>query len=209
MFARTHNSPEGAGGNGKIAQSYIAGIGASGALLAGAVVTFVFLVGAVSFQVWPAATDRGSGPQALPVAELAGPAASGAEAAQVSLGGAVVALAAAVPVDAKALNAGGGVQGGGGSSEGSGDGGSVPPTPGGGTGVADDPDPPSNGGGGGGGGGDTDRPSSNGGGQGDRGNSGSNGGSTGTGTGTTQTGPGSGSSGGSDHTQRGGGRGDR
>ena len=67
----------GTNGNGKTAQSYIAGIGASGALLAGAVVTFVFLVGTVSFEVWPEASERDSGTESLGVAELSGPGARG------------------------------------------------------------------------------------------------------------------------------------
>jgi hypothetical protein len=91
----------GANGNGKTARrSYIAGIGASGALLAGAVVTFVFLVGTVSFEVWPEASERDSGTESLGVAELSGPGpAAGASAA--TLGEAVTILASSVPsVDA-------------------------------------------------------------------------------------------------------------
>ncbi|MBM3668179.1 MAG: hypothetical protein FJW90_12060 [Actinobacteria bacterium] len=61
MFARTQHGPDGANGNGKIAQSYIAGIGASGVLLAGAVVTFVFLVGAVPFQAWHGGSGSSGG----------------------------------------------------------------------------------------------------------------------------------------------------
>ena len=38
-----------------------------------AVVTFVFLVGAVSFQVWPTAAKHNVGDHALGVAELSGP----------------------------------------------------------------------------------------------------------------------------------------
>ena len=75
MQARTPDgfeAPTGAAGNGKTAQSYIAGIGASGALLAGAVVTFVFLVGTVSFEVWPDASDSGGGTRSLGIAELSG-----------------------------------------------------------------------------------------------------------------------------------------
>src|SRR4051794_10379543 len=43
----THNTPE----------SFIVGIGASGALLAGAAIVFVTLVGLVSFNVWPSGRD--------------------------------------------------------------------------------------------------------------------------------------------------------
>jgi hypothetical protein len=87
----------GTNGNGKTARrSYIAGIGASGALLAGAVVTFVFLVGTVSFEVWPEASERDSGTESLGVAELSGPGpAAGASAA--TLGEAVTILASSVP----------------------------------------------------------------------------------------------------------------
>src|SRR5262245_41771558 len=95
----SHSQLGAATGNGKTAQSYIAGIGASGALLAGAVVTFVFLVGAVSFEVWPTASGKNAGPDTLGVAELSGPAQGGGSSSSSSLGAAVTALAAAVPTD--------------------------------------------------------------------------------------------------------------
>lgn len=45
------------------AHAYLAGIGASGAVLTAAVVGFVLLVGVVSFDVWPQASDEpGAGP---------------------------------------------------------------------------------------------------------------------------------------------------
>lgn len=205
MSARTHNGLEGAPGNGRIAQSYLAGIGASGALLAGAVVTFVFLVGTVSFEVWPAASDRGSGAESLPVAQLAGPAGEGANP---SLSAAVGQLAAAVPAVEAPAKSSGGPKPGGGSDEGSGNQAPAAPpvtdTPGdGGSGtVGEEPgnEPPAGGDSG------SDRPNGGGDGQGDRGNSGSSTGGSGTGT---QGGSQSGSTGntGSDHTQRGSSRG--
>lgn len=100
-------------GNSKTAQGYIAGIGASGALLAGAVVTFVFLVGAVSFEVWPTAAGQ-SGDDALGVAELSGP---GSGTSATSLGEAVSLLAAAVPNDVAEPKSTGGLKGGAGGFE--------------------------------------------------------------------------------------------
>ena len=50
----------------RIKRSYIAGAGVSGALLAGAAIVFISLVGLVSFQLWPQSRD---GADAL-VAEL-------------------------------------------------------------------------------------------------------------------------------------------
>ena len=52
------------------ADSYLAGIGASGAVLAAAAVGFVLMVGIVSFNVWPASTPPKD--SSLPV-ELGGP----------------------------------------------------------------------------------------------------------------------------------------
>jgi hypothetical protein len=127
MQARTPESlgsPEGATGNGKTAQSYIAGIGASGALLAGAVVTFVFLVGTVSFEVWPAASNSAGGTDSLGVAELSG---GGDGSATASLGTTVALIADSIPTPdviastAAAPKAGGGLGGGGGIDDGSGD----------------------------------------------------------------------------------------
>ena len=98
MQARTPGSlgsPEGTSGNGKTAQGYIAGIGASGALLAGAVVTFVFLVGTVSFEVWPAASNSAGGTESLGVAELSD--GDGGGSASASLGTTLALIADSVP----------------------------------------------------------------------------------------------------------------
>ena len=112
MQARMTDSlepPKGAG-SGKTAQSYIAGIGASGALLAGAVVTFVFLVGTVSFDVG-ADADSDSGTKSLGVAELRGDGGS----ATLSLGTTVVLIADSVrSPTAPSAGSGGGGDGGGG-----------------------------------------------------------------------------------------------
>lgn len=49
-------------GKARTAETYLAGLGASGALIAGAIVAFILLVGAVTFDVWPRATGLfGSG----------------------------------------------------------------------------------------------------------------------------------------------------
>ena len=42
-------------GRARTAETYIAGLGASGALVAGAIVAFLLLVGAVTFDAWPRA----------------------------------------------------------------------------------------------------------------------------------------------------------
>lgn len=152
MQARTPGSlgpPEGATGSGKTAQGYIAGIGASGALLAGAVVTFVFLVGTVSFEVWPAASNSAGGTESLGVAELTD---GGDGSASASLGTTVALLADSVPTPdvpqpaaPAAPKADGGLKGGGGGTDdGSGgsdgdDGGGLPPGSGDGGTVGGDP----------------------------------------------------------------------
>jgi len=207
--------PVGANGNGKTARrSYLAGIGASGALLAGAVVTFVFLVGTVSFEVWPEASERDSGTESLGVAELSGPGGGGAAPEAATLGETVTLLASSVPaveVSSKP-KAQPGLKGGGGNGGGDGDsdGGGAPATPspveGGDGGIADDP---GDGGGNGNNGNSGDNPPS------DRptrrpssGNGGNGGGSTGGGTTSTPpTVPGDGSNAPSDRPSGGGGRG--
>ena len=172
MQARTPDgfeAPMGAAGNGKTAQSYIAGIGASGALLAGAVVTFVFLVGTVSFEVWPAASDGGGTTNSLGVAELNG--AGGDGNASATLGTTVALIADSVPspdvpaasaAAAAPVKAGGGLQGaGGGTDEDSGgsDGGSTGGNTGDGDGGTAGGDPgPGNGGNNGGANDPSDRP---------------------------------------------------
>ncbi|MCE3265669.1 MAG: hypothetical protein K0S15_378, partial [Solirubrobacterales bacterium] len=216
-------APTGGNGNGRIAQSYIAGIGVSGALLAGAVVGFVFMVGAVSFDVWPSSIDRdGSNDKSLAVAELVGPPAgtgaanrttAGTTASAPSLAAAVTAVASAVEVDPARLggkdrdNGARTSRGDGqnpGPSQGDGvDGGAATPSigtsgsGGGGAAVGEpsaEPTTPSSPGGGGGG---SDRPDRGGGGQGDRGGAGgTTGGSTGGSTGGNAGGGSGGSTGG-------------
>lgn len=220
MSARTPGNPVPTDGNGKTAQGYIAGIGASGALLAGAVVTFVFLVGAVSFEVWPTAAHENSD-DSLGIVELSGPGGAESSTSTSSLGEAVGLLAAAVPnkVTAPAAPDGtGGLKGSGGGSDpgsdtgtdvvpgggatgddGSGIAGEIPDDPttapdqgsGGGSGGSNRPDREDNGSGGGGSGGGT-----NGGGSGS-----TNSGSAGTVNGTTGSGS-SNSSSGSNHSNR-------
>jgi hypothetical protein len=51
----THSAPKTSPNN--TPESFIVGVGASGALLAGAAIVFVTLVGLVSFNVWPKAQD--------------------------------------------------------------------------------------------------------------------------------------------------------
>ena len=195
----SHQPPNGAG-SGKTAQGYIAGIGASGALLAGAVVTFVFLVGTVSFDVGADADSEG-GTRSLGVAELSG---GGDGSASASLGTTVALLVDSVPtpdvppaaaapdaaprakakVEGELTSSGGSDQGSGGT--GGGVGGTGDGSGGSGT-AGGDP-----GGGGGGGTGDnppSDRPSHS--------NPRPGGGSGSTGTGTATTPP-AGSTGGSD-----------
>ena len=49
-------------GKARTAETYLAGLGASGALIAGAIVAFLLLAGAVTFDVWPRAAGLfGSG----------------------------------------------------------------------------------------------------------------------------------------------------
>lgn len=224
MSARTPGNPVPTDGNGKTAQGYIAGIGASGALLAGAVVTFVFLVGAVSFEVWPTAAHENSD-DSLGIAELSGPGGAESSTSTSSLGEAVGLLAAAVPSEVTAPAApdgagglkGGGLKGGGGGSDPGSDTGTDEVPGGGATGddgsgiageIPDDPttDPDQGSGGGSGGSNRPDREDNGSGGGTNGGGSGStNSGSAGTVNGTTGTGTGSGSSNsssGSNHSSR-------
>lgn len=209
MTARTPEEPghrAGPSTNGKTAQSYIAGIGASGALLAGAVVTFVFLVGAVSFEVWPEASERDSGTETLGVAELSGPSASGAAASSsATLGETVARLASAVPTVEvpDSPKADSGVKGGGGDVD-AGDTGS-PATPAPvpvGTGDSNTADTPGGGSGSGGSNEQSDRPSVS---RPDRGNGGSGSGGTTSTPPTVPSTPGSNEP--SDRPSSGGGRG--
>jgi hypothetical protein len=97
--------------NSKTPESFIVGVGASGALLAGAAIVFVTLVGLVSFNVWPTGNETAAGVnvelstanpsgssagQATPVSAAAG------QVASTSVGGAPAGGGAAAP------NAGGG-----------------------------------------------------------------------------------------------------
>ncbi len=218
MRARTPANPAPTNGNGKTAQGYIAGIGASGALLAGAVVTFVFLVGAVSFEVWPTAAHENSD-DSLGIAELSGPggAASSSSSSTSSLGEAVGLLAAAVPSEVAATPApdgAGGLKGTGGGSDPGSDTGTDEVPGGGATGddgsviageIPDEPttDPDQGSGGGSGGSNHPDREDDGSGGGNNGGGSGwTNSGSAGTTDGGT-TGPGSsGSHSGSNHSDR-------
>jgi hypothetical protein len=58
--------------NSKTPESFIVGVGASGALLAGAAIVFVTLVGLVSFNVWPS-SEVGAGGGAIELATPANP----------------------------------------------------------------------------------------------------------------------------------------
>jgi hypothetical protein len=216
MRARTPGNPVPTHGDGKTAQGYIAGIGASGALLAGAVVTFVFLVGAVSFEVWPTAAHESSD-DSLGIAELSGPGGAESSTSTSSLGEAVGLLAAAVPSEVTAPatpDGAGGLKGTGGGSDPGSDTGTDEVPGGGATGddgsgiageIPDDPTTAPDQGSGGGSGG-SNRP--------DREDNGSGGGTNGGGSGSTNsgsagstgggtTGPGwSGSNSGSNHSDR-------
>jgi hypothetical protein len=78
----------------KTTQSYIAGIGVSGALLAGAAVTLISLVGLVSFRVWPGA-PVGSGPTGQAELNLGG---AGGKAAGTTLSAASGLVASSSPL---------------------------------------------------------------------------------------------------------------
>ena len=61
----------------RTADTYLAGIGASGALIAGAFVTFMILVGAVTFDAWPRAAsliERGGGQVSIGTSPTSAPA---------------------------------------------------------------------------------------------------------------------------------------
>jgi hypothetical protein len=62
LWKRGTDAAAGASGAAKTSQTYLLGVGASGALLAGAGVALISLVGLVSFDVWPG-TPAGVGPQ--------------------------------------------------------------------------------------------------------------------------------------------------
>jgi hypothetical protein len=73
MSARTrHAVREDGDANGDAtAKSYVAGIGASGALLAGAVILFISLVGFASFEVWPGSGGGNPSPATVELAPAA------------------------------------------------------------------------------------------------------------------------------------------
>jgi hypothetical protein len=72
----THSAPKTSPNN--TPESFIVGVGASGALLAGAAIVFVTLVGLVSFNVWPTAQESSTnGNVELNAATKSGPTKSG------------------------------------------------------------------------------------------------------------------------------------
>jgi hypothetical protein len=54
----------GLNGNARTAETYLAGLGATGALVAGVVVVFLLLVGMVTFDAWPSASSLFGGDEA-------------------------------------------------------------------------------------------------------------------------------------------------
>ena len=80
----------------KTPESFIVGIGASGALLAGAAIVFVTLVGLVSFNVWPSSDGAGIG-QSVELAAVP-PAGSGTSGGGAPLSAAQGQVAATNPV---------------------------------------------------------------------------------------------------------------
>jgi hypothetical protein len=114
----------------RTAESYVAGLGASGALMASAIIVFVVLIGVVTFNAWPNGglfgggndvivdaanvSSQDQGPGELSLAELLG--------GPVQPGGTLV---AARPVSGSGGGAGGGGSGGGGTGGSGGSGGST------------------------------------------------------------------------------------
>jgi hypothetical protein len=107
----THAAPKTTG-------TYLAGIGTSGALVAGAAIVFVISVGAASFDVWPGGGDNGSPSGGVVELGPAGPG-LGPDIAQVVPTPVAPSGAAVTP----AAGAGGGAGGGGGAGNGDGAGG--------------------------------------------------------------------------------------
>lgn len=91
---RRASDPEDSGGA-RTTQTYILGVGASGALLAGAGVALISLVGLVSFDVWPG--TRGGGAEEQAQLNLRGPV--GESGGGTSLSDAVGLVASATPLD--------------------------------------------------------------------------------------------------------------
>jgi hypothetical protein len=110
----THSAPKTSPNN--TPESFIVGVGASGALLAGAAIVFVTLVGLVSFNVWPKAQDSSTdGNVELSAATKSAPASNGPSNSTV-----VPVSAAAGQVASATVGGSGGAAGGG---NGSGNGG--------------------------------------------------------------------------------------
>ena len=67
-------------GRARTAETYLAGLGATGALVAGAVVVFLLLVGIVTFDAWPRAAGLFAGSEpSVEAVDSSGPAATAAE----------------------------------------------------------------------------------------------------------------------------------
>jgi hypothetical protein len=86
----------GLNGNARTAETYLAGLGATGALVAGMVVVFLLLVGMVTFDAWPSPSSLFGGDEAdVEVAGTNGP----ADAAAAALDDAAGLVASARPGD--------------------------------------------------------------------------------------------------------------
>ena len=106
-------------GKARTAETYLAGLGASGALIAGAIVAFLLLVGAVTFDVWPRAAGLfGSGDAGVDQVDADVPAGTAAAA----LGSAADEVAGPAP-GRPLVDRGGGGGAGGGTGSGPSDGG--------------------------------------------------------------------------------------
>ena len=107
---RRHSGALEASGGARTTQTYILGVGASGALLAGAGVALISLVGLVSFDVWPE-SPGGTGPAEAQL-NLGGTASQPAE--EAALSGAVGILTPTASTPAAGTPAPGGADDGGG-----------------------------------------------------------------------------------------------
>jgi hypothetical protein len=114
-------------GKARTAETYLAGLGASGALIAGAIVASLLLIAAATFDVWPrAASPFGGGDAGVESVDASEP----ADSAAAALGSAADQVAQAEPGGSLvgggdgAGRAGGGTGGGTGGGGGAGDGGS-------------------------------------------------------------------------------------
>ncbi|MGZ5385886.1 MAG: hypothetical protein ACXWZV_00515 [Solirubrobacterales bacterium] len=105
-------------GKARTAETYLAGLGASGALITGAIVAFLLLAGAVTFDVWPRAAGLfGSGDAGVDQVDAEVPAGTAAAA----LGSAADQVAGSAP-GRPLVDRGGGAGGGGGGADGTGSG---------------------------------------------------------------------------------------